>query len=307
MNVALVDVDGHNFPNLALMKLSSFYKKRGASVEWYSPLFSQPDKIYASKVFTFTTDYTDYAPNHPEPVRGGTGYDPSEKLPEAVEHMSPDYSLYPNWQPAIGFLTRGCIRNCPWCIVPRKEGKLCEVDDIERVSVGRKEVVLLDNNFLAADPDFVREQLEKIARLKLRIDFNQGLDARLVTQENAKLLSACSWIRFIRFSCDTVAMIEPIRRAVSLIRESGCKREIFCYMLVQDIADAEMRLRALVDLNVTPFAQPYRDFTVDSVPAAEQKLFASFVNVKGGKLCNKMSFFEYKNTTCYNKKKDGKR
>ena len=89
-------------------------------------------------------------------------------------------------------------------------------------------------------------------------------------------------------------MIEPIRRAVSLIRESGCKREIFCYMLVQDIADAEMRLRALVDLNVTPFAQPYRDFTSDSTPTEEQRRFASFVNVKGGKLCLRMIFSEYK-------------
>lgn len=293
MNVALVDVDGHNFPNLALMKLSIWHKAQGDSVEWYSPLFSRPDCIYASKVFTFTQDYTDYAPGHPEPVRGGTGYDPSEKLPDEVEHMIPDYSLYPNWQPAIGFLTRGCIRNCPWCIVPKKEGRLREVGGIERISAGRKEVVLLDNNFLAADKEFVREQLEKAARLKIRIDFNQGLDARLVTPENAKLLSACRWIRFIRFSCDTVAMIEPIRRAVSLIRERGCKREIFCYMLVRDIADAEIRLRALVDLNVTPFAQPYRDFTENSVPTDEQRRFASFANVKGGKLCKKMKFKDY--------------
>lgn len=294
MNISLVDVDGHNFPNLALMKLSAWHKAQGASVDWYSPLFSCPDCIYASKVFTFTPDYTAYAPGHPEPIRGGTGYYPEEKLPDEIERMIPDYSLYPNWTAAIGFLTRGCIRNCPWCIVPKKEGGLREVDDIGRLAAGRKEVVLLDNNFLAADPDFVREQLEKIARLKLRIDFNQGLDARLVTQENAKLLSACSWIRFIRFSCDTVAMIEPIRRAVSLIRENGCKREIFCYMLVQDISDAEIRLRALVDMKVTPFAQPYRDFSEDSTPTEEQRRFASFVNVKGGKLCLKMSFSEYK-------------
>lgn len=294
MNVALVDVDGHNFPNLALMKLSAWHKALGDSVEWYSPLFSRPDVIYASKVFTFTQDYTGYAPHHPEPIRGGTGYDATVKLPDAVERMRPDRSIYPQYNYSVGFLTRGCIRNCPWCIVPKKEGKLCEVDDIERVAAGRKEVVLLDNNFLASDPDFVREQLEKIARLKLRIDFNQGLDARLVTQENAKLLSACQWIRFIRFSCDTVAMIEPIRRAVSLLRESGCKREIFCYMLVQDISDAEIRLRALVDMKITPFAQPYRDFTGDSTPTEEQRRFASFVNVKGGKLCLKMSFSEYK-------------
>ena len=293
MNVALVDVDGHNFPNLALMKLSIWHKAQGDSVEWYSPLFSQPDKIYASKVFTFSPDYTAYAPGHPEPIRGGTGYDETVKLPDEVEHMSPDYSLYPDWTAAIGFLTRGCIRNCTWCIVPKKEGKLRAVDDIELVAAGRKDVVLLDNNFLAADEEFVREQLEKAARLKIRIDFNQGLDARLVNPENARLLAACRWIRCIRFSCDTIAMIEPIRRAVSLIRERGCKREIFCYMLVRDIADAEIRLRALVDLNVTPFAQPYMDFTSDSTPTEEQRRFASFVNVNGGKLCLRMSFKEY--------------
>lgn len=125
-------------------------------------------------------------------------------------------------------------------------------------------------------------------------DFNQGLDARLVTPENAKLLAACRWIRFIRFSCDTSAMLEPIRRAVSLIRETGFKREIFCYMLVQDVQEAEQRLHALVDLGVTPFAQPYRDFSAGSIPTLEQRRFASFVNVKGGKLCRKISFKEYK-------------
>lgn len=293
MKIALVDVDGHNFPNLALMKLSAWHKSRGDSVEWYDPLFSRPDRIYASKVFTFTQDFLDYAAGDPEPIRGGTGYDAITKLPEDVERMIPDYSLYSNFSAALGFLTRGCIRNCPWCIVPKKEGSLREVDDIERTAAGRKEVVLMDNNFLAADEEFVREQLEKAARLRLKLDFNQGLDARLVTPENARLLTACRWIRYIRFSCDTVAMIEPIRSAVKLVREAGFRREIFVYMLVNDIGDAETRLRALVDLNVIPFAQPYRDFTGDSTPTAEQRKFASFVNVKGGKLCRKMSFEEY--------------
>ncbi len=293
MKIALVDVDGRNFPNLALMKLSAWHKANGDSVEWYDPLFSRPDQIYASKVFTFTQDFIDYAAGDPEPVRGGTGYDAITKLPEDVERMIPDYSLYSNFSAALGFLTRGCIRNCPWCIVPKKEGSLREVDDIERTAAGRKEVVLMDNNFLAADEEFVREQLEKAARLRLKLDFNQGLDARLVTPENARLLTACRWIRYIRFSCDTVAMIEPIRSAVKLVREAGFRREIFVYMLVNDIGDAETRLRALVDLNVIPFAQPYRDFTADSTPTAEQRKFASYVNVKGGKLCRKMSFEEY--------------
>lgn len=293
MKIALVDVDGRNFPNLALMKLSAWHKAQGDSVEWYSPLFSRPDKIYASKVFTFTPDYIDYAYGDPEPVRGGTGYDPAVRLPDEVERTLPDYSIYPEWGSSLGFLTRGCIRNCPWCIVPRKEGKLQVVDDIERIAAGRRDVVLLDNNFLAAPGEFVREQLEKAARLGLRLDFNQGLDARMVTAENARLLAACRWIRFIRFSCDTTAMIEPIRRAVRLIRETGSRREIFCYMLVQDIAEAEIRLRALVELEVTPFAQPFRDFTGNAATTKKQRDFARFANVKGGKLCLKMSFKEY--------------
>lgn len=293
MKIALVDVDGRNFPNLALMKLSAWHKAQGDSVEWYSPLFSRPDKIYASKVFTFTQDYIDYAYGDPEPVRGGTGYDPAVRLPYEVERTLPDYSIYPEWGSALGFLTRGCIRNCPWCIVPRKEGTLQAVDDIERIAAGRRDVVLLDNNFLAAPGEFIREQLEKAARLGLRLDFNQGLDARLMTTDNARLLAACRWIRFIRFSCDTAAMIEPIRRAVRLIRETGSRREIFCYMLVQDIADAEIRLRALVELGITPFAQPYRDFTDNAATTKEQRDFARFANVKGGKLCLKMSFKEY--------------
>lgn len=291
--IALVDVDGRNFPNLALMKLSAWHKAQGDSVEWYSPLFSRPDKIYASKVFTFTQDYIDYAYGDPEPVRGGTGYDPVVRLPYEVEQTKPDYSIYPEWGSALGFLTRGCIRNCQWCIVPRKEGALQVVDDIERIAAGRRDVVLLDNNFLAAPGEFIREQLEKAARLGLRLDFNQGLDARLMTTDNARLLAACRWIRFIRFSCDTAAMIEPIRRAVRLIRETGSRREIFCYMLVQDIADAEIRLRALVELGITPFAQPYRDFTDNAATTKEQRDFARFANVKGGKLCLKMSFKEY--------------
>lgn len=293
MKIAIVDVDSRNFPNLALMKLSAWHKSHGDSVEWYDPLFSRPDRIYASKVFTFTSDFEDYAAGDPEPIRGGTGYDPNVKLPEDVERMIPDYSLYSDFSAALGFLTRGCIRNCPWCIVPKKEGSLREVDDIERVAAGRKEVVLLDNNFLAADKEFVREQLEKAAQLRLKLDFNQGLDARLVTPENARLLTACRWIRCIRFSCDTISMIEHIRRAVALLRECGFRREIFVYMLVTDIGDAETRLQALVDLRVTPFAQPYRDFTGNSTPTAEQRKFASYVNVKGGKLCRKMSFREY--------------
>ena len=123
MNISLIDVDGHGFPNLALMKLSAWHKQHGDAVEWYSPLFSQAEQIYASKVFTFTPDYQNFAAGAPNPVRGGTGYDATVKLPDEIERTLPDYSLYPDFTSAVGFLTRGCIRACPWCVVPRKVGK----------------------------------------------------------------------------------------------------------------------------------------------------------------------------------------
>jgi len=303
MKISLIDVDGHHFPNLALCKIAGFYKATGHTVDWYSPLWSRPDKIFASKVFTFSPDYTDYSARDPEPIKGGTGYDPLVKLPDEIENFKPDFSIYPdeimrnpktgNLQ-AFGFLTRGCIRNCPWCIVPKKEGAIKPVRTIEEITQGRKEAVLMDNNFLAAPEDFVSEQLQKIAREKIAVDFNQALDARLVTPKNARLLAACKWIRFIRFACDTSAQIEPVKRAVSLIRESGNRKFSFSvYLLIQEIADAEKRLREMVKLDVSPFAQPYRDFTNEIKPTKEQKDFAAFANVKGGKLCLKMKFSQY--------------
>ncbi len=301
--ISLVDVDGRNYPNLALCKIAGFYKHAGYTVDWYTPLFSKPEKIFASKVFTFTKDFTEYASDAPEPEKGGTGYDAAKKLPDEIENAEPDFSIYPdeimrnpqngNLQ-AFGFLTRGCIRNCPWCIVPKKEGAIRPVASIEQITQDRKEVVLMDNNFLAAPDDFIFDQLSRIAKSGIRIDFNQALDARLVTPKNAAALAACKWIRYIRFACDKSAMIEPIKRAVALIREAGYKGGIFSYMLVQDITEAEKRLHELLKMDIRPFAQPYRDFVSMEPPPKEQRDFAAFVNVKGGKLALKMKFKDYK-------------
>lgn len=130
MRIALIDVDGHNFPNLPLMKLSAWHKQNGDQIEWYDPLtawLNPPDRVYMSKVFTFTPDYP-----HPvcagEIIKGGTGYEyPSggKPLPEEIEHIYPDYSLYPELcrDTAYGFLTRGCPRGCDFCIVKEKEGQ----------------------------------------------------------------------------------------------------------------------------------------------------------------------------------------
>lgn len=124
MRIGLVAVDGHNnFPNLALMKLSAWHKAQGDLVEWAVPMFGSYDRVYLSKVFTFTPD--DYTPWNCEVIKAGTGYgDYSTQLTPDQEHICPDYSLYPDFDAALGFTTRGCVRKCPWCIVPVKEGRI---------------------------------------------------------------------------------------------------------------------------------------------------------------------------------------
>ncbi len=282
MNVALVDVDGHGFPNLALMKLAAWHKQQGDAAEWYSPLFSHPDRLYASKVFTFTSGYREFAANAPTPIRGGTGYDPTVTLPDEVEKTLPDYSIYPDFAPALGFLTRGCIRSCPWCVVPRKEGNIRIADDIGRICAGRREVVLLDNNFLAAPEAFVEEQLRKAQSLKLRIDFNQALDARLVNERSAKVLAETKWTHYIRFSCDTEAMLEHVANAVQLVRGFGYRGEFFVYVLAKELWEAYDRICRLteIDPKIVPFCQPFRDFTSGGEPPVELRRLARWCNIQ---------------------------
>lgn len=159
MKVGLVDVDGHNYPNYALMKISAWHKERGDSVEWADPMFGEYDRVYMSKVFTFTEDNKDIW--HCEVIKGGTGYDIASKLPEEVDAIQPDYSLYGIEDVSYGFLTRGCVNKCPWCIVPKKEGAVSVYRDIDEVANGRKNVILMDNNILASE--YGLEQLDKIA------------------------------------------------------------------------------------------------------------------------------------------------
>ena len=292
MKIGLVDVDGHGFPNFALMKIAAYHKRLGDAVEWYDPLFSRVDRVYASKVFTFTEDYH-YFPAGAEVIKGGTGYDFKGSLPDEIENILPDYSIYPQYTYALGFLSRGCIRNCPWCVVPRKEGMVRPVDDIERIAGDRKHVVLMDNNFLANDQGFVREQLEKAQRLKLKLDFNQALDARLVTEENAVWLAKTKWLaatgkhRYIRFSCDVHAMIPFCKKAIKLLRNARYSGDVFIYFLAKDVKDTLERIYDMLsfDNRVSPFVMPYRNLDSDGeIIDQELKRLANW--------CNKMSIMK---------------
>lgn len=148
MNIGLVDVDGHNFPNFALMRLSAYYKAKGHRVEWAEPT-GRYDKVLASKVFTFSSDYDYNLLDAKEIIKGGTGYDIAGRLPEAVENSRMmDYSIYPQYPFSLQFFSRGCIRKCPFCLVREKEGYIQSVEPVELNPKGIW-IEVLDNNFFA--------------------------------------------------------------------------------------------------------------------------------------------------------------
>lgn len=249
MKIGLIDVDGYYkpkkcgdtvFPNLALAKIAAYHRSLGHTVLWYDPLFSPPtgtegcmDIVYMSKVFNFTPEYP-YPVHARQVIRGGTGYDIHSQLPPLIDDMQPDFSIYPGVPPDVsyGFLTRGCPNRCPWCIVPRKEGAVRPYWDVDRVANGRKKLILMDNNILAAG-SYAARQLDKIIDRGYRVDFNQALDARLVTPDTATRLARIHWLNsVIRFGCDTHGQIKECERAMALINERGFTGSYLLYTMI---------------------------------------------------------------------------
>ena len=280
MKIGLHDVDGHNYPNIALMKLSAYYKNMGHFVDWYTA-WGYYDIIFKSKIFTFTPDENHHV-NCKKILTGGTGYynNGMDNLANEIEHFYPDYSLY-NTDKAYGFLTRGCPNNCSWCIVPQKEGDIIPNADINEFWNGQKIAILMDNNVIAHDHGL--KQIEKIISLGIKVDFNQGLDARIIANnpEIAELLSKLKWATPLRMACDTYSQMEYVIKATELLRKYGTTpRTYFIYMLVKDIDDAHKRAIKLKDHNLDPFAQPYIDFRNNIMPTDKQRQFARWVNHK---------------------------
>ena len=243
MKVGIIDVDGHAnkkkwgatiYPNLALCKIASYHRSKGDEVEWYDGLFGgEYDLVYMAKVFSFSPDYSEYI-NAREIIKGGSGYDIHSELPQEIDDCQPDYSIYPHVPNDVsyGFLTRGCPNKCFWCVVPTKEGAIRPYWDIDKVANGRRKVVLMDNNFLAAG-DYAHEQLDKIISKGYYIDFNQANDARLMTEEFARKFAKVKWLHGrIRFGCDTTAQIAHCERAIEMINSYGFKGEYFLYTMI---------------------------------------------------------------------------
>lgn len=284
MRIALHAPDKTKFPNLALMKLSAHHRARWDSVEWYDPLRNDKfDLVYSSKIFSWRGE--DAYLWHPNVIKGGSGYNLQASLPDEIEHACPDYSLY-GLDYSVGFLTRGCIRSCPWCIVPEKEGKIREHADIDEF-LRHDKAVLLDNNVLAHEHGI--EQIEKIIQKKTKVDFCQGLDARLIDNATARLLSRVNWLEPLRLACDSSAMIEPVHRAVELLRWHNTTPSRFSvYVLVKDPDEALGRIKYLKGLYLDVFAQAYRD-REGTAPTQEQKDLQRWCDMKA---VNKKCTFE---------------
>lgn len=267
MKIGLIDVDGHNFPNLPLMKLSAWHKKQGDSVEWYNPLTAwlrPPDRVYMSKVFTFTPDYP-HPVNAGEIVKGGTGYhypDGGQKLEEEVEHIYPDYSVYPELcrNTAYGFLTRGCPRGCDFCIVGEKEG-LCsqKVADLQEFWKGQKNIVLLDPNMFACRE--WKDLSQQLIDSRAWVDFSQGCDIRIMTEEKAEYIKRMK-IKQIHFAWDRYKdkdKIIPKFKAFKTIT-GWDKRKLPVYVLTNYNSTHEEdleRIYILRDLGYWPYVMIY--------------------------------------------------
>lgn len=299
--IGLIDVDGHNYPNLCLMKLSAYHKLIGNQVEWWSPHEDKRyDIVYMAKVFGDA-----YSPDAPDPtnadriVRGGTGYaikledgkevyhkelDPP--LPPAIENIYPDYSLYPEYtgygkylkkQTAYGFLTRGCPRGCTFCHVAAKEGQCAhKVADLDQFWAGQGTICLSDPNIIAC-PD-AGDLLRQLCDSRAKVDFNQGLDARLISPRKAELLASMNLI-VPHFAMDTTNSIGAVKKGIKLYVDAYKRlkgkwnwrnAKVFCLTNFDTTHEQDMqRIAAIQECECQPYVMIYNKF---SAPAITRRL-----------------------------------
>ena len=310
MRIGLIDVDSHNFPNLALMKISAYHKMNGDSVEWYSPMFSgHMDKVYMSKVFSFTSDY-EYCIDADEVVKGGSGYcitlkdgkeayttENDKSLPHEIEHIYPDYSIYGELtqNTAYGYLTRGCPRACTFCHTSKKDGRRSvKTADLSEFWKGQKEIVLLDQNILACKDHL--ELLDQLIDSKARVEFNGGLDIRLITEQNIEKIKQLR-LQMIHFAFDRYSDKDIIMRNLKLFKEqTGFDRNkgrVMVYVLCNYDTTIEQdieRIQFIRSLNFSPYPMIYNKANCDSVYKRLQRW------------CNNFIFWKVKNFEDYSRR-----
>ena len=259
MTIGLIDVDSHNFPNLCLMKLAAYHKSIGDTVEWYDHT-KHYDIVYQSKVFdnTYSKDIT-YKPNTDTVIKGGTGYGLDNTLPDAVEHMMPDYSMYGITDTAYGFLTRGCPRHCAFCVVGDKEGlRSRKVADLTEFWSGQPKIELLDPNLLACKDRM--ELLDQLIDSRAIVNINQGFDIRFANDEVAEKLGRMR-VKRIHFAWDNPQqdLTEYFRRFAAAYRRKSSSTKV-AYILVNYNSTMEenlWRIYTVRDLGYDPYVMVY--------------------------------------------------
>lgn len=304
MRVLLVDVDS-TIPNLALMRISSFHKNKGHRVElvrcnvsYYKNKRNSTglkvtayDKVYVSAVFKGTIDSVQIFSDKDNVTFGGTGIDLKINLPCSIEACDPDYSIYPENDTAYGFISRGCNRKCYFCVVPQKEGRVHQVEyDLNRIIGGFKKVKFMDNNFLQL-PNHL-DLLSQLAEKKIKCQFNQGLDIRLITEENSIALSKLSYLGDYIFAFDDWGYRRAVARKMELLKWIKPWRAKFFVYVHPDMpmSDTVKRIEFLKERKMLPYVM--RD---ESCWESENSDFyidlASYANQPS--VFRKMEFWQY--------------
>jgi hypothetical protein len=250
--------------NLAILRIAQYHINKGDTVKWYEPLFdTDADKLYISKIFTFTP-LVDYTPNC-EIIKGGTGYDVKSVLPleiEAITDIRQAYlTLYTTIDYSLIFTTRGCVRKCSFCVVPQKEGLMHDVNITELNPNGRY-IKVFDNSFFTSKS--WRKRLDYLKALKQPLDFMQGIDIRLLTSEQAEALGDCN-IKSIHIAWDNLKEEDQVFKGVERLAKYVSPNKLTCYVLVgfeqPEIIESDIyRVMKLHKYKITPFAMGYIDF-----------------------------------------------
>ena len=254
MNIGLIKLDG-KLVNIALEKIKLYHEQKGDNVKYISELEAvYYDKVYCSSIFSFT----DKSYVRDSWICGGTGFDLSIKLPPEIENMKPKIN--------VGFTTRGCIRNCEFCVVPKAEGKIKIVGDIYDFWDGKsKDIILYDNNILAL-PRHFNHICEQIKKENLRVDFNQGLDCRLLSENMCRKLSELRHKEY-HFAFDDISYENQVKSAIQLLNKHGIRRATW-YVLVGFNTDFEndyYRINLLRNKKQNVYVQRYNGIKLDRV------------------------------------------